>query len=158
MKQSNAQGEIQLVAEWLSTLPAAWPKKTHVRIGADQLYYQGTRLTPAQVRAFSVWNDWADARVVTPSEVWLVEGKLVATGCAYGQVLDYANQYPQSADYQQFAPRAIVPIVVCQASRARAAALFASYGVRTVVFAPTFTLAHSLQKLFPAAAPLPPGS
>jgi len=150
-KQANAQGEMQLIAEWLMTLPQSYQSKTHVNVGAQELFYAGMALTPAQSRAFGVWNDWSDARVFTGSQVWVVEGKLVATGGAYGQVLDYVNQYPSSADYQQFAPAPIVPIVVTMASRPRTAALFAGLGVQTIVFAPSFPLAQALAKLFPAA-------
>jgi hypothetical protein len=142
---------MRLVAEWLARLPASYKSKTHVNVGAQMLVYAGTRLTDAQTRAFGVWNDWADARVFTGSEVWLVEGKLVATGTAYGQLLDYVNQYPQSADYAQFAGTPIVPIVLTMASRARTASLFAGMGVRTVIFQPSFPLAKALEKLFPAA-------
>src|SRR5579862_2062132 len=128
-KQNQAQGEIQMVAEWLQTLSPAWNSITRVKVGAQTLQYAGQPLTTAQQRAFSVWSDYADARVATPSEIWIVEGKLVATGGAYGQVLDYCNQYPNSADYQQFAPRPVVPVVLTMASRPRTAALFALQGV-----------------------------
>jgi hypothetical protein len=149
--QSNAQGELQLVAEWLTTLPASWKSKTHVNVGAQLLEYAGQRLTPAQTAAFGVWNDWADARVYTGSEVWLIEGKLVATGGAYGQLLDYLDEYPQSTDYQQFAPAPIVGLVLTMAARARTTNLFAAKGIRTIVFQPSFPLSQALAKLFPAA-------
>lgn len=149
--QSNAQGEMQLVAEWLTTLPAAWKSKTHVNVGAQTLEYAGQRLTPAQTAAFGVWNDWADARVYTGSEVWLIEGKLVATGGAYGQLMDYANEYPDSRDYEQFAPAPIVGIVLTMAARRQTSNLFQMQGIRTVVFQPSFPLSQALAKLFPAA-------
>jgi hypothetical protein len=149
--QNNAQGEMQLVAEWLATLPATWKSKTHVNVGAQTLVYAGNPLTPAQTRAFGVWNDWADARVFTGTEVWIVEGKRVAIGGAYGQVLDYVDEYPASADYIPFAGAQIIPIVLCMASRPRTAARFAGLGVRTIVYAPSFPLSQALAKLFPAA-------
>jgi len=150
-KQINAQREMALVAEWLATLPAGWQWKTHLNVGAQVLQYNGKQLTPQQQRAFGVWNDWADARVFNGAEVWLVEGKLVATGAAYGQLLDYLNQYRSSADYQQFAPAPVVGIVLCQAARGVTTDLFAKLGLRTIVFTPSFPLSQSLQKLFPAA-------
>lgn len=150
-KQQNAQGEMQLVAEWLMTLPTGYQSKTHVNVGEQTLFYAGMPLSPAQQKAFGVWNDWADARVFTGKEVWIVEGKLVGLGSAYGQVLDYVNQYPQSADYQQFAPARIVPVVLTMAERPRTANLFANMGVQTIVFQPTFPLAQALLKLFPGA-------
>jgi len=53
-KQINAQGEMQLVAEWLQTLHASYQTKTHVNVGAQELFYAGAPLTPAQSRAFGV--------------------------------------------------------------------------------------------------------
>jgi hypothetical protein len=156
-KQSNAQGEMQLVAEWVTQLPAEWKSKTHVNVGAQLLEYAGARLSAAQSRAFGVWNSWADARVATPTEVWIVEGKLVATGAAYGQVLDYVDEYPSSEDYQQWAPRTIVPVVLCMARRDRTASKFAVMGVRTIVFQPSFPIAEALARLFPAAQILQSG-
>lgn len=148
---------MQLVSEWIATLPRSWQSKTHVNVGAQALSYAGAPLSPAQSRAFGVWNDWADARIVTPTEIWIVEGKLVATGAAYGQVLDYVAQYPQSADYQQFAPRAVVPIVLTMASRAFTANFFAKLGVRTILFTPSFPMSQALAKLFPGSQILQQG-
>jgi hypothetical protein len=150
-KQVNNQREAALIAEWLMSLPAGWQSETHVSVGAQELVYRGVPLTAAQQRRFAAWESWADARVVTGTEIWIVEGKLVATGAAYGQVLDYVNDYPLTLDYQQWPGRAIVPVVVCQASRPRTAAYFATLGVRTIVFQPSFDLAQSLQKLFSGA-------
>lgn len=155
-KQINAQGEVQLVAEWLATLPREWQTITRVKVGEQPLQYAGMHLTPAQQRAFSVWSNYADARVATATEVWIVEGKLVATGGAYGQVLDYVAEYPASEDYKQFAPRPIVPVVLTMAARPRTSALFAKHGVRTVIFMPSFPFSQALKRLFPAAQILSP--
>lgn len=149
--QTNAQREMSLIAEWLMTLPAHWIKTTHVKVGEQLLSYRGVALTPLQAQRFSQWSTWADARIVTPREVWIVEGKLVATGGAYGQVLDYVNDYPLSADAKLWPNREIVPVVVAQAVRPRTQAYFATMGVRTILFSPSFDLAQSLQKLFQSA-------
>ena len=154
--QINAQGETQLVSEWLATLPREWKTITRVKVGEQSLQYAGMRLTVAQQAAFSVWSNYADARVATPTEVWIVEGKLVATGGAYGQVLDYVAEYPTSPDYQQFTPRKVIPVVLAMAARPRTSALFAQHGVRTVIFQPSFPFSKALAKLFPGAQILQP--
>lgn len=146
--QANAQLEIQLLAEWWSTLPPSWPNKTHVNVGAQALDYNGAPLTPARQRAFGVWNDWADMRISTGAEVWLIEGKIVGTGAAYGQLLDYLNEYPSSADYQQFYPQPIVGIVVCAYKRDRTANLFAGFGIRTIMFTPSWAGDSLQNKVF----------
>lgn len=146
--RDNAQLETQLLAEWLATLPREWPNKTHVAVGAQNLFFQGKPLTESQQRAFSVWSDWVDARVVTQSEVWLVEAKVVGSGAGYGQLLDYIEQYPASADYQLWAPRNIVPILLCAFSKPRTAARFNSLGIRTVIFTPSWAGDSLANKLF----------
>lgn len=149
--RDNAQMETQLLAEWQSTLPRSWPNKTHVAVGAQVLLFQGQPLTPAQQKAFSVWSDWADMRIFTGAEVWLVEGKIVGTAGAYGQLMDYVNEYPGSADYEQFAPAPIVGIVVCAFERPRTAALFARYNLRTIVHTPSWAGDSLVNKVFSGA-------
>lgn len=136
--KSNRQGEAQLLAEWLTTAAAGVPSKTHVFVGDQTLIYQGVPMNPARFKAFEVWSDWADARINYPSEVWLVEAKIVGTAGAYGQILDYTRQYPLSADYQMFAPKPVVGVVVCAYERPRTASYFATLGVRTIVFTPAW--------------------
>lgn len=150
-KLANRQGETELLAEYLSTLPPTYRSKTHVNVGAQTLFYAGQRLTEAQTKAFGVWNDWADARLWTGSRVILIEAKLVAVGSAYGQLLDYLDEYPTSADYEQFAGAPVSGMVLTMAERPRTARYFQGLGISTVVFQPSFALAAALAKLFPSA-------
>ena len=138
--QSNAQRETQLLAEWLVTLPPYFKSKTHVRVGQETLFWNDQPIAPNVARATLVWSDWADARVFTGGEVWLVEAKLVSTANAYGQVLEYADEYRSSADYQQFWPAPIVPVVLAAADKIHTRNFFARLGVRTIIFAPVWSL------------------
>lgn len=149
--QSNAQRETQLLAEWLATVMVGSQSKTHVRVGAQTLQYNGAPLSPAMMNAFSVWSDWADARVFTGNEVWLVEAKIVGTADGYGQLLDYVDQYPSSADYQQFPGRPVVGILLCAYGKPRTARLFAQYGIRTMVWTPTWASKSLSTKIFGSA-------
>jgi len=146
--RDNAQLETQLLAEWVTSMPRGWPAKTHIAVGAQVLEYQGKVLTLAQQRAFSVWSDWADMRIFTGAEVWLVEGKIVNTGGSYGQLLDYLDQYPGSADYAQFSPAPIVGVVVCAFERQRTTQLFGRYGIRTIVHTPSWAGDSLVNKTF----------
>jgi len=149
-RHGNAQREIQLLAEWLATLSTVWTWKTHVRVGAVPLVYQGKPLSPAQIRAFSVWNDWMDARVVTTHEVWCVEAKIVGVATAYGQALDYANQYPASQDAQWYRGKPVVPVVLCAFAKPLTRAFFSRYGVRTIVYTPSWAGSTLVNKVFPS--------
>lgn len=136
--RDNAQLETQLLAEWLTVSNWGARAKTHVPVGAATLTSNGIVLTPARQRAFGVWNDWADCRIYTGSEVWLVEAKIVNIGGVYGQLLDYMDEYPTSLDYQQFAPAPIVGMVLCAFIRERTAAVFHRMGIRTIVYTPSW--------------------
>jgi hypothetical protein len=145
---SNKQQETQLLGEWLATVPREWSNLTHVNVGAQLLLYRNQVLTPAQQRAFGVWNDWADARLFTGVEVWIVEAKIVGKGGGYGQLLDYVNQYPSSADYIDFNPAPVVPIMLCAFALPRTVALFAGLGVRTIVYTPSWAGTTLATKVF----------
>jgi hypothetical protein len=136
--QSNAQRETQLLAEWLGTLPAYFQSKTHIWVGKETLMYQGAPLPPARVAAFRVWSDWVDARVFTGAEVWLVEATLVGVAGKYGQVLWYANEYPDSPDYRQFMGAPIVPVVLAAGEKRDVAVFFSRFGIRTIPFTPVW--------------------
>jgi hypothetical protein len=151
--RDNLQLEIQLLGEWWATLPKGWPNKTNVNVGAATLSYNGAVLTPAMQRAFGVWNDRADMRIFTGSEVWIVEAKMVNIGGAYGQVLDYCDEYPLSEDYKPYYGAPIVPVVVCAFERARTAARFSREGVRTILFTPPWAGSTLAQKIFNLAQP-----
>jgi|SRR5215831_3091071 len=137
-KHSNAQREIQLLAEWLTA--SGWQTRslTHVPVGAAILEYNGQALSPARQRAFGVWNDWADCRVWTGSEVWLIESKIVNIGAVYGQLLDYLDEYQSSSDYNQFRPAPVAGLVLCAFMRARTASYFRRFNIRTILFTPSW--------------------
>jgi len=145
--RANAQLETQLLAEWLTASGWSSRSKTHVNVGAATLEYLGQRLSPARQRAFGVWNDWADCRIFTGSEVWLVEAKIVNVGGVYGQLLDYMDEYPSSSDYGAFRPAPIRGVVLCAFKRDRTANLFNQYGITTIVYTPVWggdTLANKV--------------
>lgn len=148
--QANAQREAQLLAEWLTSLPKGWKSKTHVNVGRVALQYNGSPLTPAMQNAFGNWNSWSDARVFTGAEVWIVEAKIVATGCAYGEVLDYCNQYKGSSDYEQFLGAPIKPVVLCAYARDPSRIYFAQFGVTTIIFTPSWASVSLSTKVFNA--------
>ena len=146
--KSNRQGETQLLAEWLTTFAAGVPSKTHVFVGDQTVVFQGQPMNPARFKAFEVWSDWADARIVFPSEVWLVEAKIVGTAAGYGQLLDYTWQYPQSADYQPYQGKPVVGVLLCAYERPRTAQRFGALGIRTIVFTPTWAEKALSVKIF----------
>jgi len=102
------------------------------------MVYLGEVLTPAQRRAFQVWNDWADARIFTGSEVWIVEASIVGKAAKYGQALEYASEWPASLDSQCLTGWPVIPIVLCAFEKPATASLFSKFGVRTILFTPAW--------------------
>jgi hypothetical protein len=150
-ERDNKQMETQLLAEWLTSLPPSFRSKTHVNVGAQALQSNLSTQQMARLRAFAAWNDWADARVWTGAEVWLVEAKIVSTAGAYGQLLSYLDEYPASLDYHQFSPAPVVGIVLCAFRLARVANLFGRSGIRTITYSPHWSAETLVGKLFNGA-------
>ncbi len=146
--QSNRQGESQLLAEWMTRNCPTRGTKTHVRVGDQALVFQGVPPNPGRFRAFELWSDWCDARISWGHEVWLVEAKLVGVAAAYGQIMDYAQQYPASADYAEFSGQPIIPVVLCAYEKPLTARYFANYGIRTIIFTPSWAARSLTQKIF----------
>jgi hypothetical protein len=134
--------------EWILSLPKTIQYKTHVNVGAEILQYNGKALSPAKQKAFGVWNSWADARVYTGTEVLLVEAKIVATGTAYGEVMDYLDSYPTSTDYKQFTGKPIRGVVLAAYVKDRTRMLFAKYNIQTVIFTPSWAADTLSNKVF----------
>lgn len=148
--------ETQLLAEWLTTLPPSFQSKTHVNVGAQALQSNLSAAQMAQLRAFSAWNDWVDARVYAGFEVWLVEAKIVSTANAYGQIISYRDQYPASLDYLPFRGMPVIGIVLCAFRLPRVAQLFEQYGIRTIMFTPAWAGDSLVQKVFGGQPPASP--
>lgn len=147
--QKHRQREDQLLSEWLATLPPAYQWKTHVRVGAVPLDYRGAPLTPAQQRAFEVWNKWCDVRIFTGREIWIVEAKIEAGAGAYGQAEDYAIRYPLSLDARNFPRVRATAIVLGAFTEPDTAARWAARGVRTITFTPSWAGETLATKIFP---------
>lgn len=77
-----------------------------------------------------------------------MEAKIVGVACAYGQVLDYSAQYPESEDYREFGPVPIVPIVLCAYEKPRTSRYFARFGVTTVIHTPSWAGKTLATKIF----------
>lgn len=135
---ANRQLEAQLLAEWRETLPAAWQSKTHVHVGAIELLPQFKNFAPGTLRAIANWNDWADMRIFTGSELWLIEATIVNTGKKYGQLIEYRDQYPTSSDANKFPQVPIVPVLLTAFERPRSTRFWTPFGIRTVVFTPAW--------------------
>ena len=149
---ANQQRETQLLMEWLLSLGKTMQWKTHVNVGAEILQYNGKALSPSQQKAFGVWNSWADARVFTGTEVLLVEAKIVATGTAYGEILDYLDQYASSTDYKQYSAYPVRGVVLAAYVKDRTRMLFSDYGIQTVIFTPVWAGDTLANKVFSGIA------
>jgi hypothetical protein len=145
---ANQQRETQLLMEWLLSLGKTMQWKTHVNVGAEILQYNGKPLTPAQQKAFGVWNSWADARLFSGTEVLLVEAKIVATGTAYGEIIDYLDQYPTSTDYKAYSQYPVRGVVLAAYVKDRTRMLFGKHGIQTIIFTPTWASSTLANKVF----------
>lgn len=89
------QAETRLVAEWLATRHGNDYTEQRVRLGSMPLDLGNGPLDPAEARmVHSVYARWADAIVIRPDVVRIVEGKIIAHPVAISQLELYARLLP----------------------------------------------------------------
>jgi hypothetical protein len=91
----KAQAEMRLVAEWLRTQHGDDYTEQRVRLGSMPLDLGNGPLDPMEAKlVHSVYARWADAIVIRPDVVRLVEGKIIAHPVAIAQLQLYARLLP----------------------------------------------------------------
>jgi hypothetical protein len=136
--RSRIQSSTRLLSEWLALYHTGDLVWYQLRLGPTAQTTPGVQLDPALERMMRRRNLYADAVVVTPTAIEVVEAKVVATPSALSQVRTYAGLVGATPELKPYGHRPIIPIVVFATDdpivRQEAAAL----GVRVVVYTPTW--------------------
>lgn len=86
--------EQRLVAEWVAQAFPHAELRTRVPLGAVDPALDDSGLSASELRALGVWRRWADALVIEPHRLHLVEGKIRSQLGALEQLAVYAKLLP----------------------------------------------------------------
>ena len=135
-KREMIHGETRLLSEWLmQTYPNdRW--SANVKLGADIQPKTGLVLDESEKRMFAAYKRYADAVVITQSEILVIEAKMFNPVEAVGPLLQYIDLVKHTPELREFAGRAVVGILLSAIDDAVAAAICARLHLRFIAYSP----------------------
>jgi len=129
-------GETRLLMEYLAQ---AYPDDrwlTNVKLGTDLRPRTGVELTEKELRMLRVYKRYADAIVIQPGRVIVIEAAIWKAIEKVGPLLQYLALVPHTAELQPFLDRQVVGELMVAVTDAVADKLCRDHGIRYTVFAP----------------------
>ena len=140
--------EMRMLAEWLAE---RWPRTeylTRVRLGRIEPRIGAAELSPEEIRALGVHRRWADAVVLLPDRVLLVEAKIRPQPGVISQLELYARLLPHTPELAEHAHKPIEMILVYAIEDELINQLAREKGIRCVMYHPNWIDAY-IDELYP---------
>jgi len=129
-------GETRLLMEYLAQ---AYPDDrwlTNVKVGTDLRPRVGLELSEEELRMLRVYKRYADAIVIQPGRVVVIEAAIWKSIEKVGPLLQYLELVPHTAELQPFLNRPVVGELLTAQADAIAEKLARSHNLRYTVFTP----------------------
>ena len=139
-------GEMRMLGEYIAR---EYPQATvflRLRLGVIQPVGNHGDLDPAELRFLSALARYADAVVILPQEIVIVEAKMRSEPGAIAQLGLYARLAPMTPDLQPYLNRPIVKELVCSVPDPVVDLLARESEVRVKVYAPSWLPAWSAKR------------
>ncbi len=128
--------EQQFLGEWMARFRPDARVLTHVRLGPIRPALQGVTLTALEMAALGLWRRWADALVILPDRLELVEAKILQSPTQNAQLELYAHLLPDTPELVEFRGRRIDKVALVALEDPAATFLARSVGIQVVVWRP----------------------
>lgn len=119
-----------------------------VRLGIYEPETPLGELTASEIRAIGVWRRWADAVVISPRELIVIEGAIRPELGDISKLEGYLRLVPLTPELHPYLPRIIVGELVYAIEDPLVVAMARERGLRPVQFKPLW-LDEYLKVLFP---------
>jgi len=140
--------EMRLVVEYLAKNYGKYETRTRVRVGTVPRSLDHPDLTDAERRALGVWRRWADAVVVMPTKLILIEAKIRPGPEAIAQLKLYKHLLPKTPELQAHKRKPIELVLLFALPDAAVEQLARREGIRVVYFKPRWVDDY-LEELYP---------
>jgi hypothetical protein len=144
----RTQASTRLLHEWSEMQPWDAPPMYELRLGPTPLSVNAPVVTPAIERMLRVFNRYADMVGITPTEIQVIEAKVVAEPGAVSQLQHYIDLVHTTPLVSEFAPRAIQGILLFAVNDPIVAQRANSVGIRVVIFTPAWVQDYLNLKYF----------
>lgn len=131
-----APREMQLVADWISSEYPDANYRMNVRLGTQHPRLQGKFLTESEQRMAGVFRRWADAVIITKTELLLVEAAIRPQPGKIAQLHLYEMLLPSTPELEEFKNLTIVKVLLCAIPDPVLIQLARSQGIRVVTYRP----------------------
>ena len=137
--------ELRLLSEYLAEFYPGYEHRTHVHVGSFRYRLEDGKFSEAELRMMGEFRRWADAVVIMPDRIILLEAKIIPDPGVLGQVEHYAELLPKTPELGEHAKKpleielvfAVDDPVISHRARTR--------GYRVRIFCPAWTLEYLRQ-------------
>ena len=134
--------EQRLVSEFVAQFYADYESRTHVHLGGTPPRFKGKFTRPENGRLLGVFRRWADAIVIMPDRIVLIEGKILPQPGVLSQLSLYERLIPNTPELSQHALKPVEKVLVCAIEDPLITQLAREEGVRVVIFCPEWIEAY----------------
>ncbi|MBA7545821.1 hypothetical protein ES705_38199 [subsurface metagenome] len=130
--------EQRLVSEYIAKFYSEHESRTHVHLGSVQPRLKGRFLDEAEARMLGTFRRWADALVLLPDRIVLIEGKILPQPGVISQLELYAELIPKTPELAEHKHKPIEKVILCAIEDPQVTAMARKHGCRVVTFKPAW--------------------
>ena len=130
--------EMQLVNEWLAANFQDATIFTRMRLGTIDLGKNAPPPDSPEARAMTLWRRWADAVVITPRTVYVLEGKIRPDVGVLSQIELYLKLVPVTPELYPYLDRDVKGLLLCAVHDPQLSALAVDKGFEYQVYRPAW--------------------
>ena len=136
--RSRVPASSMLLQEWVSAKFAGAQVFYELRLGPTSKSLVGVQVSPTLEAMLRVSNWYADAVVVLPSEILVIEAKVDPNPGAVGQVLFYRTLIYSTPALQLYTTMPVSPVVLFAEDDSGVTPFARGLGVRVEIYTPTW--------------------
>jgi hypothetical protein len=128
--------EQQFLGEWMARYRPDARVLTHVRLGPIRPATQGVQFSALEMQALGLWRRWADALVILPDRLELVEAKILQSPAQNAQLELYAHLLPDTPELVEFRGRRLDKVALVALEDPAATFQARKAGIQVIVWRP----------------------
>ena len=128
--------EQRLVSEYLAEHYGRYETMTRVRLGSINPALHPEKLTTAELRAVGVWRRWADAIVVMPDKLVLIEAKIRPNPGVISQLELYEHLVPLTPELKEHKAKRIEKVLLLCINDPVVVSMAREKGIKVVHYKP----------------------
>lgn len=140
--------ELRLLSEWLAEEHASDRYMLRVRLGRIQPRQDGRFVSAGEERMLGVFRRWADAIIIAPDRLILVEAAIRPNPGKVGQLQLYSSLLPNTPELAEYQHLPVELLILYAVPDDALLALARSQGIRCVQYRPAWVEDY-LKELFP---------